>query len=164
MWKDLFFCSWRWSNVFSFQLQLTWLTPPNDLEHFLRDVRVKCHVLEETVMQIRMAKKKINQICDAISTSWLISIDKKRIYDVGEFDLRQTEHRATMQAQLKTHFNNIKETISAAYQKCAGGSNDVRAKWEDFKKKAIISFCYFLWPIEILISSNFIFVSIYTHT
>lgn len=101
-------------------------------------------------------KKKIHQICNAISTSWLISIDKKRIYDIGEFDLRQTEHRTMMQEQLKNHFNNIKETIAAAYKKCAGGSGDVRAKWEDFKKKVRIISCLLFFLIALLNLHNLI--------
>lgn len=120
-------------------MQLTWLTPPKELEQFLRYVRIKCHVLEETVMLIRMSRKKISQICSAISTSWLVSIDKKRVYDIGEFESRQIEHRANMQAQLRNYFNNIKDTMSAAYQKCAAETNDVRSRWEDFKKKVWLS-------------------------
>ncbi|MCO5578650.1 hypothetical protein L7F22_032494 [Adiantum nelumboides] len=115
--------------------KLTWLTPSKELEQFLRCVRIKCHVLEETVMLIRMSKKKISQICNAISTAWLVSIDKKRIYDMGEFESRQTEHRGNMQEQLRNYFNNIKETMHVAYKKCAAETSDVRSRWEDFKKR-----------------------------
>ncbi|KAH7307448.1 hypothetical protein KP509_22G059200 [Ceratopteris richardii] len=115
--------------------KLTWMTPSKDLEMFLQSVRIKCHVLEETVMLIRLSKRKISQICNAISTSWLVSVDKKRIYDIAEFGSRQTEHRLEMQEQLRNHFNNIKETMSVAYTKCATETSDTRSRWEDFKKK-----------------------------
>nr|AML30862.1 axonemal inner arm dynein heavy chain 6 [Marsilea vestita] len=115
--------------------KLTWVASPKDLERFLGDVHLKCHILEETVMQIRVAKKKIAQICDAISMSWLVSIDKKRIYDIGEFNAKQKEHRSYMEDQLRSHFNNIKQIITSAFQKCQGETSDVRTKWEDFKKK-----------------------------
>ncbi|KAJ7527535.1 hypothetical protein O6H91_16G059900 [Diphasiastrum complanatum] len=115
--------------------KLSWITSKIELEQFLQDVCFKCYVLETTVTQFREAKKKISISCHTINDSWLISMDKKRTYDIAEFNAKQVEQRFTKRAQFEKIYMNIKDTISVSYNKSASESLEVRNKWEDYKKK-----------------------------
>ncbi|EFJ08553.1 hypothetical protein SELMODRAFT_185288 [Selaginella moellendorffii] len=115
--------------------RLTWTSSAHELEHFLQEVRFKNHVLFASTALFRAAKRKINQICNSISDSWLISIDKKRIYDLAEFSSKQVEHRGIMRGRFEKAYLSIKDTIALSNKKCASDMVEVHNKWEDYNKK-----------------------------
>ncbi|CAM6114547.1 unnamed protein product [Calypogeia fissa] len=115
--------------------KLTWLSSSDELLNFLHDVRVKCHVVEATILQIEGSNKRITQYCVIISEYWLIKMEKKKVYDINDFEGKQANHREAARDRLQKTYNMIKDTISTSYEKCASESEDVKSKWEEYRRK-----------------------------
>ncbi|BFI30788.1 dynein axonemal heavy chain [Marchantia polymorpha subsp. ruderalis] len=116
-------------------LKLTWLSSKQELADYLHDVRVKCHVVDATILQIEGSNKRITQYCISISEGWLINLEKKKVYEINDFEAKQAEHRDKSKDRLQRVFNSIKDTISTSYDKCASDSEEVRSKWEEYRRK-----------------------------
>lgn len=86
-------------------------------------------------MQIDGSNKKITGICVEISAGYLINLEKKKLYEISEFDQKQVEHRAQMRAKLERAYANIKETIAISYEKCSSDLEEVRIAWDEYRRR-----------------------------
>jgi len=101
-------------------------------------------------MQIDGSNNKITSICQEISVAHLISLEKKKIYDINEFDEKQTEHRAIMRAKLENAYANIKETIAISYDKCSSELEEVRIAWDEYRRRvSVLYFCFSLQNLSL---------------
>lgn len=96
---------------------------------------MNCFILEETVAHITLAGKKITSLCEQIGECWLISLQRRRIYDLSEFDKKQEEHGAAMRKRLEKAYVTIKDFIDTAYSKCPSELEEVHNKWEEYRKQ-----------------------------
>jgi hypothetical protein len=126
-------------------LQLTWLSTSEELSGFLCDVRVKCHVVAATILQIEGSNKRITQYCIIISDSWLIKMEKKKVYDINDFEGKQASHREKARERLQKTYNSIKDTVAISYEKCASDSEEVKSKWEEYKRKVHLTQSAIIW-------------------
>lgn len=101
--------------------------------------------MESTIIQIDGSNKKITGICQEISVAHLISLEKKKIYDINEFDEKQTEHRAIMRAKLENAYANIKETIAISYDKCSSDLEEVRIAWDEYRRRVSVLYLFFFF-------------------
>jgi len=106
--------------------------------------------MESTIMQIDGSNNKITSICQEISVAHLISLEKKKIYDINEFDEKQTEHRAIMRAKLENAYANIKETVAISYDKCSSELEEVRIAWDEYRRRvSVLYFCFSLQNLSL---------------
>lgn len=108
--------------------------------NYLYDVGVRCHVVEATILQIEGSNKRISQYCAVISECWLIKLEKKKVYDINDFEGKQLSHRETARDRLQKTYTMIKDTISISYEKCASESEDVKSKWEEYRRKVLVRY------------------------
>lgn len=113
-------------------MQLTWLSPQNDISTYLHMVHINCLVVEATIKQIETSSKKISSICFKISNSFLIILEKKRIYEISEFDDIQAKHRSTMREEYERAYNSLKENLAISYEKCSSNMEDVHIAWNEY--------------------------------
>ncbi|CAK9199554.1 unnamed protein product [Sphagnum troendelagicum] len=96
--------------------KLTWVSSREDIATYLHEVHINCQVVESTIMQIDGSNKKITNICQEISVAHLISLEKKKIYDINEFDEKQIEHHfkamlLEVELKLENAKNSFRDTL-----------------------------------------------------
>eukprot|EP00898_Chlorokybus_atmophyticus_P005400 jgi/Chlat1/5861/Chrsp4S06373 len=116
--------------------KLTWVSGRHHLDHFNREARRHCAEAEALVLDFKSAGERIASRCRAVAEGLLISVEKKRVYEEGEFEARQKEHREAARARLEGVVVDIKETLATAYAAAfAADGPEVQAEWANYTRK-----------------------------
>ena len=78
---------------------------------------------------------RIALVCKSISDLVLISVEKKRIYEVAEFLEIQQAHTLTMRDRLAHLVEEVKEAIDQVKETFAKDSEEVQKEWVKFTQK-----------------------------
>lgn len=116
-------------------VQLTWLSNREEIAEYLHEVHINCLVVIATINQIAASNKKISGICAEIGSSYLVELEKKKVYEITEFDEKQLGHRIAMREKLERSHASIKETIELSYEKCSSDMEEVRIAWDEYRRR-----------------------------
>lgn len=116
-------------------VQLTWLSNRDEIAEYLHEVHINCLVVIATINQIAASNKKISGICAEIGSSYLVELEKKKVYEITEFDEKQLGHRIAMREKLERSHASIKETIELSYEKCSSDMEEVRIAWDEYRRR-----------------------------
>lgn len=97
--------------------------------------------MEATIIHIETSCKKISGICYEISTSYLLHLEKKRIYEISEFENIQIKHRSTMREKFERAYKNLKENLIISYEKCSSDLEEVQIAWDEYRGRVYIELC-----------------------
>lgn len=112
--------------------QLTWMSPRDDIHNFLLKVRINCSVIEALILHVESSSQKVSAICHDISISSLILLEKKRVYEISEFEGIQTKYQTTMCEKFERAFVSLKDMVATSYSKCASDTEDIYVAWDKY--------------------------------
>ena len=115
--------------------KLNWVSSKNHLDYFVREARKYCKEVETTVMNYKDANRRIEENCRLVSETLLIAVEKKHIYEHGEFDRQQDTHRKNIQLKFEKAFEEIKETMAKTYETFSNDSEEVQEEWIKYTEK-----------------------------
>eukprot|EP00899_Mesostigma_viride_P014884 jgi/Mesvir1/23397/Mv21091-RA.2 len=115
--------------------KLNWISNRHHLEYFVKEARRFCAEVQETVVAYKAANDRIIANCRLISESVLVHIEKKRVYENGEFEAKQVKHREAMHTRFEAAVKEIKETMAATYETFANDSDEVQREWVKYTNK-----------------------------
>jgi len=98
-------------------------------------------VVEATIMQIETSCKKISGICYEISTIYLIQLEKKRVYEISEFEEIQIKHRSTICDKFERLYKSLKENLARSYEKCSSELEEVQISWDEYRGRVCFTLC-----------------------
>ena len=110
----------------------TWAQKPPMLMQYKSDCRKYCREVFQTVTTFKANHEKITKCCGEMSKELLVTIMRKRVYDDGEFEAAQAEHRAKIQAILEKCYSDINETLKSSKEIFAQDSPAVQAEWVNY--------------------------------
>ncbi|KAK3256380.1 hypothetical protein CYMTET_34484, partial [Cymbomonas tetramitiformis] len=88
--------------------KMNWMSSKHHLDFFVKEARKYCKEVEATVMDYKAANERIHGNCKVISETLLINIEKKKVYEEGEFEEKQARHREQVSACFEKCFREIK--------------------------------------------------------
>ena len=112
--------------------KLTWVSGKEQLDHYVKEVRKFCHEVYLTVCAFHAANERIHANCHLISETLLVHVEKKKVYESGEFEEKQTLHREQVRAQFQAAYETIRDTLATTYETFANDSDEVQAEWVKF--------------------------------
>lgn len=115
--------------------KLNWVSSKNHLDYFVREARKYCKEVETTVMNYKDANRRIEENCRLVSETLLIAVEKKHIYEHGEFDRQQDTHRKNIQLKFEKAFEEIKETMAKTCETFSNDSEEVQEEWIKYTEK-----------------------------
>lgn len=66
----------------------------------------------------KSTNRNIGDSCRKISEMLLVRLDRKRVYDGGEFEVEQHNHRQTMQKKIQATHGTIITTMRKMFEVC----------------------------------------------
>jgi hypothetical protein len=63
------------------------------VDYFQREASKLCKETEAAVLELKAASVTVAQACAAIKATMLVNIERKRLYDVADFDARQAQQQ-----------------------------------------------------------------------
>ena len=115
--------------------KLQWTASKHTLEYYVREARKYAGEAYLIVTEWKAANARIAANARLISETSLVSIEKKRMYEDGEFEERQREHREMARERFSKAYNEIHATLSAMYETFAQDSDDVQAEWAAYTRR-----------------------------
>jgi dynein heavy chain len=70
-------------------LQLNWIAAKAHLDYFVREARRFCAEVEATVADFKSSSARIAQLARSIGETLVVHVEKKKIYENGEFEAKQ---------------------------------------------------------------------------
>jgi hypothetical protein len=74
--------------------KLTWQSDPHSLDFFCREARKHCHLADGCVTGFKAGLARIDALCKSIAEGLLIDVEKKKLFEMGEFEAVQGRHHA----------------------------------------------------------------------
>ena len=112
--------------------KFTWAQRAPMLMSFKNDCRKYCREVFQTVKTFKDNHESITKNCAAMSNELLVKIVRKRVYEDGEFEAEQAEHRAKVQAMLVRLHTEIVETLKVSQEIFANDSDAVKTEWVNY--------------------------------
>jgi hypothetical protein len=78
--------------------KLTWLSDKHALEYFVKEARRHCALGDACVTGFKAGLARIDALCRVIAEGLLIDVERKKLYDIGEFEAVQGRHHAKVGA------------------------------------------------------------------
>lgn len=72
--------------------KLNWLADKHALEFFCKEARKHCHLAENCVSGFKAGLTRIDALCRSIAEGLLIDVEKKKLYEIAEFEAVQGRH------------------------------------------------------------------------
>jgi dynein heavy chain len=97
---------------------------------FVPACKTVCDDTLKVVEEYKQGMELIHTTCRAIKRTQLILIEKNTVYEEGEFEAKQQEHRTTVTQTLQAAHNTINSTLQALRPAFLGSkSSDVQREW-----------------------------------
>jgi len=74
--------------------KLTWLSDKHTLEFYFKEARKHCRIADACVSEFKAGVAQIEALCKGIAEGLLINVEKKKLYDLTEFEAVQAAHHA----------------------------------------------------------------------
>eukprot|EP00163_Fabomonas_tropica_P002875 TRINITY_DN1232_c0_g1_i1.p1 TRINITY_DN1232_c0_g1~~TRINITY_DN1232_c0_g1_i1.p1 ORF type:complete len:4516 (+),score=1594.38 TRINITY_DN1232_c0_g1_i1:127-13674(+) len=114
--------------------KLTWGSK-GVVDYFVKEVRRHCRDAYKIVTDFKTAAEKIDKNCKCIADTLLVSIEKKRVYSEGEFEVTQQEYREGVREKLRRYHEEIKEIMQGTYEYFKHDTDKVLMEWMKYTEK-----------------------------
>jgi len=112
--------------------KLTWASDKKKLEAYVYEARRHCRDVWAVVERWQAARKHIAMSCELIQSSILLDIERKRVYDHGDFLERQMGHMGRVKDLFARAISELQATVADARAIFADDSPEVHAEWRRF--------------------------------
>ncbi|CAD7695690.1 unnamed protein product, partial [Ostreobium quekettii] len=114
--------------------KLTWTSDKHSLEYYYKEARKFCKDVDVIVTAFKAANHKIETQCQLVAENLLISVEKKKVYSLAEFEERQSLHHAQVKKFFEHSYAEIKNTMAATYKFFESDTEEVQREWVRFTK------------------------------
>jgi dynein heavy chain, axonemal len=80
--------------------KLTWLGDKHTLELYVHEAQKHCRAADATVATFKAGVMRIETECAAVADGLLVNIERKKLYDVTEFEAVQAAHHAMVRSKI----------------------------------------------------------------
>eukprot|EP00736_Rhodelphis_marinus_P013382 Rmarinus@m.14828 len=105
------------------------------VDYLVRECRKHCREISLLVTTYKDNNEHIIRSCKIIAETMLVSIQKKKVYEEGEFEEHQKKHRDAVRAQLVATHEDIINVLRATYEYFQADGDDVQREWEKYTEK-----------------------------
>ena len=109
--------------------KFTWAQRIPMIMQYVKDCRKYCREVYQTVKSFKSNNEQINKNCRSMASELLVKIQRKRVYDDGEFEQLQAEHRAHVQSLLERSHREITEVLLKSKEIFKQDSSEVQGEW-----------------------------------
>lgn len=85
--------------------------------------------------EFKSANQRIDAVCKSISELVLVAVEKKKIYQLGEFQDLQSAHHAQVKEKLVASVGEIREIMASIYRVFEADSEEVQREWVKYTQK-----------------------------
>lgn len=78
--------------------KLSWLADKHALEFYCKEARRHCHLADNCVTGFKAGLSRIEALCKSIAEGLLIDIEKKKLYELADFEAVQSLHHQMVSA------------------------------------------------------------------
>jgi hypothetical protein len=72
--------------------KLNWVADKHALEFYCKEARKHCHLADNCVTGFKAGLARIDAVCKSIAEGLLIDVEKKKMYEIAEFEAVQGRH------------------------------------------------------------------------
>jgi dynein heavy chain len=72
--------------------KLNWVADKHALEFFCKEARKHCRLADNCVTGFKAGLSRIDALCKSIADGLLIDVEKKKLYEIAEFEAMQSRH------------------------------------------------------------------------
>ncbi|KAJ3024564.1 UNVERIFIED_CONTAM: Dynein heavy chain 2, axonemal [Siphonaria sp. JEL0065] len=113
---------------------LTWASK-GITDYFIKECRRHSHDVQKTVSEFIDSNHKIQKCCKSISDTLLWNAEKKKIYDLEEFEASQEIYRESIRKKLVSTHESIHQTLQALFETFKNDGKDVFNQWIKYVQK-----------------------------
>jgi dynein heavy chain len=111
--------------------KLAWIHK-GQVESFCKEGAKLCKNLLEFVRDFKKKRAVVQTCLSQIAELQLVLIERKRVYEEGQFEKCQADHRSAMAKKLQTLASDIKTTLKAMFCIVSLDPVDVQREWDKF--------------------------------
>ncbi|KAJ3242061.1 Dynein heavy chain 2, axonemal [Chytriomyces hyalinus] len=107
---------------------LTWASK-GITDYFVKECRRHSHDVQKTVSEFIESSQKIQKCCKSIADTLLWNVEKKKIYDLEEFEQAQDGYRDHIRKKLTSTHETIFQTLQALFEIFRNDGKEVYNQW-----------------------------------
>jgi dynein heavy chain len=105
------------------------------VEYFVKECRLRAEQVQSMVDNFKYGVEFIGHLCRVISDTLTISIEKKRVYTVQDFEEQQARHQQQVRAKIQSVHRQMRNTLLGIFDSFRADYNNhesVRADWHNY--------------------------------
>lgn len=72
--------------------KFNWVSDKHALEFYCKEARKHCHLADNCVTGFKAGLSRIDALCKSIADGLLIDVEKKKLYEIADFEVVQGRH------------------------------------------------------------------------
>ncbi|KAJ3206517.1 Dynein heavy chain 2, axonemal [Entophlyctis luteolus] len=113
---------------------LTWASK-GITEYFIKECRKYSQDVQKTVSEFMESNTKIQKCCKSVADTLLWNMEKKKIYDLSEFEAEQEAYRQVVRNKLASIHQTIAQILQALFEVFKNDGREVFNHWIKFVEK-----------------------------
>lgn len=78
--------------------KLNWVVDKHALEFYCKEARKHCHLADNCVTGFKAGLSRIDALCKSVAEGLLIDVEKKKLYEIADFEAVQGRHHHMVSA------------------------------------------------------------------
>ncbi|GAB4820450.1 hypothetical protein N2152v2_007496 [Parachlorella kessleri] len=105
------------------------------VDYFLREAIKFCRLTETAVTELKVTGVTVAQACATMRSTLLTHVERKRLYDVADFEGKQAQHQEAARAKLLAEHARVKAALVSLYRCLSKDSEEVQHEWLHFLQR-----------------------------
>ncbi|KAL4458111.1 hypothetical protein ABPG75_012976 [Micractinium tetrahymenae] len=116
--------------------KLTWASPKHQADFYHKDALRCCKDVAAAAAELQAVSAAVASTCALFREALLARVERKRLYDLADWEARQAAHQAATCARMGEAYSALRASQVSLYRRFAADSEEVQQEWLAFLRRA----------------------------